>query len=217
MAKKATEKSKAKDPNEITVQQYTDESEAKAVARTALSPSLNAALTIKDYGKSFGELNLMSLVDELGLQIDQSKDGNLDSAEAMLTTQAHSLDAIFANLARRAIRAEYLPQIDTYLKLGLRAQSQCRATWESLAVIKNPIGRAYVGQANIANNQQVNNSAEPSRTREKKKSPNELLEKTEHEPDKWLDRRAPTEAVRTDSELATVGEQYRAKDKTRQE
>jgi len=206
VTKKATEKGKAKDPSAITVQQNKDESEARAIARTAICPSLQSALTIRDYGKSIGELELMSLVDELRLQIGQAVGGNLERAEAMLTSQAHALDAVFSNLARRAISAEYLSSFDTYLKLGLRAQSQCRATWESLAVIKNPVGRAYVGQANFAQNQQINNEARSSRTREKKKTPNELLENKEHEPDKWLDRRAPEEAIGADSDLETVGE-----------
>ncbi len=151
------------------------------------------------------------MVDELRYQVEQTIDGNLDRAEAMLTTQAHTLDAIFANLAKRAIHAEYLSAFDTYLKLGLRAQSQCRATWESLAAIKNPMGRAYVGQANFAQNQQVNNGEGPSRTRENQNRPNELLESKEHEPDKWLDRATPKETVGTDRELEPVGEVHRAK------
>ncbi len=77
----------------------------------------------------------------------------------MLASQAHTLDAIFNNLARRAINAECLNQFEQYLKLGLRAQSQCRATWEALSAIKNPPVMGYVRQANIAHGpQQVNNT-----------------------------------------------------------
>ena len=194
------------------VEQRKDESEARAVARIAISPSLQAAAAIKNYGKSLGDLELTALVEELRYQVGQTIDGNLDRAEAMLTTQAHTLDAIFGNLAQRAIHAEYLSNFDTYLKLGLRAQSQCRATWETLAVIKNPMGRAYVGQANFAQNQQINNEAKPSRTREKEIPPNELLEKREHEPDKWLDRGTPEETIRVDQVLETVGEIDRTTD-----
>lgn len=71
-----------------------------------------------------------------------------------MTTQAHILDAIFNNLARRAINAEYLDNLDRYLKLALGAQSQCRATWEALATIKNPPVTGYVRQANIAHGPQ---------------------------------------------------------------
>ena len=52
----------------------------------------------------------------------------LKRGEAMLATQAHILDAIFNNLAQSAIRAEFMDNLDRYLKLALRAQSQCRAT-----------------------------------------------------------------------------------------
>ena len=182
-----------------------EEDNSQTLARAALTPSLQSALTIKNYVQYFGELDLGNLVDELRNQIGQSIDGNLERAEAMLTTQAHTLDAIFNDLARRAIHADYISALDSYLKLGLRAQSQCRATWETLAMIKNPVGRAYVGQANFAHNQQVNNTAESSRMRENQKMPNELLEIKEHEPDEWLDRGAPEESIRADSDLETVG------------
>lgn len=47
-------------------------------------------------------------------------------------------------------------QIDKFTRLALKAQSQCRATLETLAVIKNP--PVFARQANIANGpQQVNN------------------------------------------------------------
>jgi len=50
------------------------------------------------------------------------------------------------------------------MRLALRAQSQCRATLETLAVIKNPTTVAYVRQANIANGpQQVNNAPQTAR------------------------------------------------------
>jgi hypothetical protein len=78
----------------------------------------------------------------------------------MLTAQAHTLDAIFGNCARRAAAnmGEYMHAAELYLRLALKAQSQCRATLETLAAIKNPAPVAFVRQANIsAGPQQVNN------------------------------------------------------------
>jgi hypothetical protein len=74
----------------------------------------------------------------------------------MLTAQAHTLDAIFNSLAQRAAlnMGEYIQACETYLKLALRAQSQCRTTWEALATIKNPPVMGYVRQANIAHGPQ---------------------------------------------------------------
>ena len=211
MADDCIDSDQEKAPSAIVVEQNKEESEERAVARIVLSPSLQSALTLKDYGKSFENLELMSLIEELRHQIGQTIDGDLGRAEAMLTTQAHCLDAIFNNLARRAIHAEYMSGFDTYLKLGLRAQSQCRATLQTLAAIKNPVGRAYVNQANFAHNQQINNTAKPSHTWENQKLPNELLENTEHEPDKWLDRGTPEEAIRANQDLETVGEVHGTK------
>jgi hypothetical protein len=76
--------------------------------------------------------------------------------------QAQTLDAIFNGLARRtAVNAgEYMAACETYLRLALKAQSQCRATLETLAMIKNPRPLAFVKHANIAAGpQQVNNAA----------------------------------------------------------
>jgi hypothetical protein len=72
-------------------------------------------------------------------------------------SQAHALQAIFTNLSRRAANQQYLKQFETYLRLSLKAQSQCVRTLEVLAAMKNPQPVAFVKQANIAHNQQVNN------------------------------------------------------------
>jgi hypothetical protein len=141
-------------------------------------------------------------------QIEVANDGNLKRAEAMLTTQAHTLDAIFNNLARRAINAEYMDHLDRYLRLALRAQSQCRATLETLATIKNPPPVAFVRQANIAHGpQQVNNNSSalanpPSRARENSSSQNKLLEEQHGE---RLDTRAAGTTGNADPAMAAVG------------
>lgn len=76
---------------------------------------------------------------------------------------------------------EYLDAAETYMHLGLKAQSQCRATLETLAKIKNPAPVTFVRQANVAHGpQQVNNAPQPatgeaSRARESETPPNELL------------------------------------------
>ena len=52
----------------------------------------------------------------------------------MLTAQAHTLDALFTALVQRAAlnSGEYIGAADTYNRLALKAQSQCRATLETL-------------------------------------------------------------------------------------
>ena len=93
----------------------------------------------------------------------QVRDGDLTRTEGILTIQAHTLDVIFNNLARWAAlnMGEHLGAAETYLRLALKAQSQCRSTLETLAEIKNPRPVAFVKQANISNGpQQVNNGSQ---------------------------------------------------------
>jgi hypothetical protein len=99
----------------------------------------------------------------------------------MLAVQANTLNAIFNNLAGNTNNAEYISSFDRYLKLALRAQSQCRATCETLATAKNPPMVGYVKQANSAPGpQQVNNATTSAQAAspapEHEKLPNELLE-----------------------------------------
>lgn len=44
----------------------------------------------------------------------------------MLVEQAHALQSIFVNLARRAVNQEYVKQYEMYLRLALKAQNQSR-------------------------------------------------------------------------------------------
>ncbi len=181
------------------------ESKKAAITRAVIRPTLNGAATISEYGKWYpDELDLPELVKALGEQTKAVIDGDLSRGEAMLTVQAHTLDAIYNGLARRALNSELLSQFETHLKLALRAQSQCRSTWEAISAIQNPPLAGYIRQANIAHgHQQVNNA---SRTGEHKFSPDELLEKTEHESDAWMGRGTPTTAERVDSGVEAVGE-----------
>ena len=187
---------------------------ANGIARTVLRPTVQAAITLKEYGKGYGNLDLAALMDALSAQTKAATDGDLARAEAMLTAQAHTLDAIFNNLARRAINAEYMDKLDRYLKLALRAQAQCRATWEALATIKNPPMVGYVRQANIAHgHQQVNNAPgapiDGSRAGQHENPQSKLLEQTDGE---RLDTGAAGTAGGADPEMASVGEVQRAED-----
>ena len=116
------------------------------------------------------------MIEVLGEQTKSVTSGNLKHVEVMLVAQAHTLDAIFNNLARRAINAEYMETLDRYLKLAFRAQSQCRATWETLSTVKNPPMVGYVKQANIAHgHQQVNISAGPVLTKLARTPPRQYI------------------------------------------
>ncbi len=205
---------KKSDPNQITAAGPPNEDKAVTIARTAIRPTVLAAVTLKEYGKGYGNLDLLGLIDALTAQTKAVNDGDLGRGEAMLTAQAHILDAVFNNLARRAINAEYMDNLDRYLKLALRAQSQCRATWEALATMKNPPMMGYVRQANIAHgHQQVNNAASnaghTSRARENADLQSKLLEVNDAE---RLDFGAAGAPGRANPAMASVGEIDRTKD-----
>ena len=198
---------KKQDSNQTTVPAKPDKGQAVAFARTLLRPTFQAALTLKEYNKSLSDIDLCDLIESLVEQTQAGGRGDLKRAEAMLTAQAHSLDAIINNLARRAITAEYMDNLERYLKLSLRAQSQCRATWEALATIQNPPVLGYVKQANIAHGpQQVNNApAAPEEAKQGQENSNLRNKVLEENGGERLDIGTTSTPIQADPEMATVG------------
>jgi hypothetical protein len=153
------------------------------VAELGLSSILPNTSTARTFAKAgIGELDLTESVGVVRKATQAVQAGNLSGLEATLTAQAVALDAIFNEMARRAALniGEYINATEVYLRLGLKAQAQCRATLQTLFEMKNPQPIAFVKQANIANGpQQVNNggrAADPSARAEiPAKRPNELL------------------------------------------
>jgi len=166
----ASEKSTKQKAKKVAIDVEPDIDKSAGKAEKVLRPTVQAAFTLSEYGKPFGDLDIVDLVDSLAEQTTAVIDGDLGRGEAMLTAQAHTLDSIFNSLAQRAISSRYLDHLDRYLKLALKAQSQSRATWDAISNIQNPRVQ-YVKQMNLANNQQVNNA---SRTEKTNNEPNQL-------------------------------------------
>ncbi len=83
----------------------------------------------------------------------------MEGLEAILAAQVVTLNTMFTDLAYQASKMDIVDQIDRWTRLAFKAQSQCRATVETLATIKNP-ATVFARQANIAHGpQQVNNTA----------------------------------------------------------
>jgi hypothetical protein len=185
----------------VTVQQYSSEAPDAASARVLLQPEIQAAVTIHQW-----QGNIVD-VDEIAKQLQQQTErmvsGKMARAEIMLLSQAHTLDELFNNLARKARNQEYLKNYETFLRLALKAQSQCRQTLETLSNIKNP-PVVYAKQANISNGpQQVNNGipAQATHAEEIKNQPNELLEVIDGA---RVDTRATKEAIGSDTAMAAL-------------
>jgi len=142
----------------------TSQTRPSELAAFMATHSISCASTIKAYtppivvGGEKVDTDIGDLVTAMGTAGDAiSKDNNFSGIERMLTAQTLALDAIFNNLAQKAVSSDYLKKMETYLKLALKAQAQARCTAEALSTIRNP--QPYISQANISQgHQQVNNT-----------------------------------------------------------
>lgn len=158
---------------------HKDENTDAATVRVLTKPEIQAAVTIQKWEGELYDVN--ALASTLALQIEAVNKGDMKRPEAMLLAQAHTLDELFNNLARSAKDKTGLAQFEIFMRLALKAQSQCRATLETLAAIKNP-PVIFAKQANISNGHQQINNGNPTCTHprthagENNNQTNELLE-----------------------------------------
>lgn len=181
--------------------------ETNSPSATVLRPELQGAVTIKGVNRlSDASVDLELLVAALADQARAVTSGNMDRPEAMLMTHASTLDAIFNALARRAMLADRLESYEAHMRLALKAQSQARATIETLAEMKSPRQVLIARQANVsAGPQQINNGPSPSvrRARRSGNRPTEVLETGNGESQRVVTGAARA-ASRVDPKLATV-------------
>lgn len=188
---------------ELQIEVQRKETNEQALARTVTSPEcLSASVLTICQNIEHSEIN--EVVTELKRQSAAIHVDDLSRAESMLTAQAHTLDGLFARLTTNALTAKQLNSFESYMKLALRAQNQSRATLQTLIELKAPKQIAFVKQANIGNQVQVNNNS--ARAEKNQKEPNELLEVHHGE---RLDTRAASKTSRANQELETMGEKHR--------
>ena len=200
------------------------ESRAETISRLTTDGVLPLTLAAHMFARGLAgdELDLTTMHLRMMGTAKDSAAGDLAPLERMLSAQAQTLNVMFTELARRAglNMGEHLQATELYLRLALKAQAQSRATVEALAEMKNPRAVAFVKQANIAQQQQVNNGAAVSHTHagESPKPVNELstLEDATNEPRQWMDGSAQAAATRGNPAVETVGAVHRATDGARQ-
>lgn len=130
--------------NALTIEQATDETGAQAMARKLLDPAFkNAAASAGFIDKMLGGIEkpgVTDYADNLIAKAEKAALGDLAMASRMLATQAVTLDAMFAELARRCAMnmGDYINASERYGRLALKAQSNCRATLEALAKLHQP-------------------------------------------------------------------------------
>lgn len=165
----------------------------------------NAYVTRKFAMSNADEVDITDMVKAMSKAAKEVANGNLNRVEAMLVSQAISLDAMFQSLALRANKAEYMKNLEAFMRLALKAQSQCRTTIEAIGLLKNP--GTYIRQANIAQgHQQVNNTyaktSEHTVAQKSEVEQSKLMEGKRHE---WMDTRAQSQAVASHQGLEAVG------------
>lgn len=176
------------------------------------SPEMAAMRVIRgaeQKGGNWDSIDVPALMDQLRDQAEAVNRGDLAQAEGMLINQASALQAVFVRLSERAMEQTHMPNLESFMRMALRAQSQCRATLETLATIKNP-PIVYAKQANFAaGHQQVNNGIPAhAQAREIESEQSQLSGVTN---ELLSDARASGIESRANPALETVGEVNRAK------
>ncbi|MGK2900783.1 MAG: hypothetical protein ACSLE9_19195 [Burkholderiaceae bacterium] len=181
--------------------------------KASLSPSVGAARLVQHTTHQLSELDLTTISWYFKHAAQDAAGGDLNNLQQMLAVQARTLDLIYNDFAIRAGMCSGLDAKEQCMRLAMKAQSQCRTTVESLAVIQQ--GPAiFAKQANIAHgHQQVNNgiaapgAIEPRAPERKLNAPNELLEDGRG---KRMDAGASRSAGKANPVVATMGGRDRA-------
>ncbi len=160
-------------------------------------PNITAAHTIDALYK--GSLDFGTLVRRLSDSSEKVSSGNMEEVEAMLMSQANTLNA-FSNLMLSQIGdGNSMQNIQAFSDIAMRAQNGCRKTLLALIELKNPKRTTFIKQQNNAVNQQINNS-------ENLEQPaNQLLCEASNA---TLDFGRTKEAISINSNMETLGEIY---------
>jgi hypothetical protein len=145
MAKKPKPTDKMQPNDALLVEQSADETGAMAMARKMLDPGFRHAVTASSFagkvlGNSVEHPGLMDYVHHVLKVGDKAAAGDLAIASRLLVSQAITLDSMFTEMARRTAlnMGEYINAAESYGRLALKAQSNCRATLEALAKLHQP-------------------------------------------------------------------------------
>lgn len=164
------------DPHTLQVAAATEDDLTKVMGGIATRGVVGNALLVQQFSAgALGKdrVSLTGCIESLSAAAKATHGNDLKEAESMLVAQASALNAVFCELARRAAcnMGEYLGATETYMRLALKAQAQCRSTLETLSAIKNP-PVVFARQANINNGgqQQVNNGTAPAKSEAIQKS-----------------------------------------------
>jgi hypothetical protein len=145
MAKKAKSTDDMQPNHALVIEQTETETGAQAMARKMLEPDFRNAFTASNFadkvlGDNIKPPGLMDYIDHMQIVTKAAEEGDMTLASRMLAAQATTLDSMFTELARRAglNMGEYINAAERYGRLALKAQSNCRATLETLVKLHQP-------------------------------------------------------------------------------
>lgn len=180
-------------------------------ADTLSRPEIHSAILQNKLSTSIVRgMDVNRLVDNLEAANARITNGNMADIEAMLYSQAMTLNTMFTDFVMTGQAQNQLKQYQVHMNLALKAQSQCRTTLEALGNIKNPPNLSFIRQQNNANNQQVNNGQQAPARVESESGSNKQLE---HQHGERLDTGTTGTTIEDDSSMEAVGALDRTKDR----
>jgi hypothetical protein len=209
--------------NTINVTLKPGQTKEHQLAELGLSPCFANAHTATLFIQgTAGQVGIGEAVAVMQAKVVKTGEGNLSELEATLTAQAVTLNAVFNEMARRAAfnMGQHIDATEKYMRLALKAQGQCRATVETLAEIKFPRSATFIKQANIAQQQQVNNGQTGIENSTHASAPEKTINPTNEliseQANATLDTAGAGTASRLNSALEAVGAVNRPKVRGRQ-
>ena len=131
---------------------------AKRVAEVAVSSEMASQRVVAAAERNKGldeHLDIPQLMAVLKAESERLSEGKSEDIGPILANQALALQSLFSRLTERALSQSHMSNIEAFMRLALRAQSQCRATLETLSSL-NKAPTVFAQQANVATNQQIN-------------------------------------------------------------
>lgn len=168
------------------------------------------------FSTKLGNLDLTECFAQTLRNAQATANRDRSSQESILAAQVISTNAIYTDLAllARSNLENGMNVFERLMRLALKAQSNCRATAEALALMQNP-PTVFARQANIANGpQQINNGVAPERLARaggNQSRPNELMEANGDR----MDGREASATGERDQDVATVGAFHRSPNRRR--
>ncbi|MBO6825362.1 MAG: hypothetical protein JJ879_04115 [Sneathiella sp.] len=145
MGKKPEPIRKVEPNNLMSIEPTSGETLEEAMAKKILQPMLKNAAAASSFAEKLvdAQKELPGISDYtqfVEATANGAARGELELVSKTLAAQAITLDCMFSELARRAAlnTGEYLNATERYGRLALKAQSNCRATLETLARLHQP-------------------------------------------------------------------------------